>query len=463
MTGALVSTYRGNKGFRISVKWLLVFIGFGLLTSCGGSNTTAPKETVIVEPVFFIDLINQIEAVSAQQYVSPITGYVYLKLTVEQPIDHNDPNSPTFNQRVRLLMFDENAPIILQTRGYGMPNESNLALHDLSTMIGANQIEVEHRYFGASTPQSTSPQEMDWSTLTIAQAAADHHAIITKLKPLLTGNWIATGHSKGGMTATYLKRFYPDDLAGVVAYVAPLSLSMWDERFADYSVSVVDETCRLKFETYQRQALLRIDELATMMIAWADENQVTVDSHGYDVRDRIQAEIALSWITIGSYYEDMLCEFVPLETASTDEYFEFIYHSGGFEYMVDEGLMGWLPYHMQAALELGNFAAPLSHIEDLLSFDVKDFAINMVGTPLPEFDPQVMQDIYDWAAQESSQMIMIYGEQDIFTGGAYPIVTDEARDLQLHIAPGLHSIGLGNLSQEAQQQVSGALQRWAAQ
>jgi hypothetical protein len=103
----------------------------------------------------------------------------------------------------------------------------------------------------------------------------------------------------------------------------------------------------------------------------------------------------------------------------------------------------------------------LAHIEDLLSFDVKDFAINMVGRPMPEFDPLVMQDIYDWAAQQASQLIMIYGEQDIFTGGAYPVVTDKVRDAQLHIAPGLHSIGLGQLSQEAQQQVSSALQRWA--
>ncbi|NQZ11997.1 MAG: aminopeptidase, partial [Algicola sp.] len=244
-----------------SFRWLLRFLGlglgFGLLVGCGGSSAPKYRDIETGEPVFFIDLLNQIESVSADLYVSPVDGYQYYKLTVEQPIDHNDPNSPTFSQRVRLLMHDENAPIILQTRGYAMAGESRLALDDLSTMIGANQIEVEHRYFGESIPATT-----DWSTMTIAQAAADHHAIIAKLKPLFTGNWIATGRSKGGMTATYLKRFYPGDLAGVVAYVAPLSLSMWDERFADYSVSVVDETCRLKFETYQRQALLRIDELA---------------------------------------------------------------------------------------------------------------------------------------------------------------------------------------------------------
>ncbi|WP_284245673.1 hypothetical protein [Thalassotalea insulae] len=118
------------------------------------------------------------------------------------------------------------------------------------------------------------------------------------------------------------------------------------------------------------------------------------------------------------------------------------------------------PYHMQAAKELGNFAVPLSHIEDLLTFDVTDFKLNLLGQPMPEFHPEVMQDIYDWAQTEASELIMIYGEQDIFTAGAYPITTDPSRDTQLHIEPGLHNISITDLPEAAQSNIYSAITRW---
>lgn len=37
----------------------------------------------------------------------------------------------------------------------------------------------------------------------------------------------------------------------------------------------------------------------------------------------------------------------------------------------------------------------------------------MLGNPSPEFQPEVMPDIYEWAEFEASQMIFIYSEQDI--------------------------------------------------
>jgi pimeloyl-ACP methyl ester carboxylesterase len=425
------------------------------IAGCGGNN---PNEPVVVATpqATFLQQLQQIEGITAQQRTSPAAGYEYYFLTVEQQTDHDDPSSPLFQQRVRLLLRDKTSPVVLQTRGYSMVSEQRLGLDEITNLLSANQVEVEHRYFNAS-----SPQNIDWSTMTIEQAATDHHQVLTKLKTLLNGKWIATGHSKGGMTATYLKRFYPEDLAGVVGYVAPLSLSMWDERFAQYSLSVVDSQCLEKFKTFQREALLRLDELTPMVIAFAIENNLTVNGHGYDVGQRLQADIALSWITLGSYYKDLLCEYLPTPTDSTDLFYQFMYQTSRFEYVSDEGLLGWLPYHMQAALELGNFSAPLSHIDDLLTFDVKDFAINLVGQPLPQFRPEVMQDIYDWAELEASEMILIYGEQDIFTGGAYPLTTDSVRDVQIHIEPGLHSIKLQDLSPQAQEKIVTTLLRWA--
>ena len=41
------------------------------------------------------------------------------------------------------------------------------------------------------------------------------------LRPIYGAAWISTGASKGGMTVMYHRRFYPADVDGTVAYVAP--------------------------------------------------------------------------------------------------------------------------------------------------------------------------------------------------------------------------------------------------
>ena len=68
--------------------------------------------------------------------------------------------------------------------------------------------------------------------------AADEHAIVTALKTIYTGPYLSTGASKGGMTAVFYRRFYPDDVVGTVPYVAPLSFAAPDERYAAFLDSV---------------------------------------------------------------------------------------------------------------------------------------------------------------------------------------------------------------------------------
>jgi len=439
----------------ISPSWLSTLMAILLMifvSACNSDSSSKPTE----QPVSFLTKLTEIDGVQASLISSPVEGYRLYDLLIEQPTDHNQQQSAVFHQRVRILLQNEQSPVVLNTLGYGMRDPESAALNEVTQLVNGTQVEIEHRFFKGSVPEN-----IDWSLMTIEQAAADHHRVINLLKPLLSPHWIATGKSKGGMTATYLKRFYPEDIRGVVAYVAPISLSMWDEKFSDYTQQVVSNKCQSKFKSYQIEALLRIDELVVMIDAWAIEKNATVNSNGYDLQQRLQADIALSWINLGSYYPELLCEYLPIPSDDTETFFEFMYESSGFEFIADEGLIGWLPYHEQAALELGNFAVPISHLEGLLTFDVKDFAINMLGNPLPEFQPEVMQDIYEWAEFEASQMIFIYGEQDIFTGGAYPITIDESRDNQIYIEPGLHSIKIADLKDSSQQKINAALLRWS--
>jgi len=92
-------------------------------------------------------------------------------------------------------------------------------LSEPASILGCNQIIVEHRYFGESLPDS-----LDWSQLTTANAAADHHHIYQLFSQYYQEKWMSSGISKGGQTSIFYKYYYPDDMAVTMPYVAPLNL-----------------------------------------------------------------------------------------------------------------------------------------------------------------------------------------------------------------------------------------------
>jgi hypothetical protein len=428
-------------------KQYIVSIVLFILLSC---------ENTVSEEIFsFEESLNQISIIDYEKRSSQFPGYSYYYLSVEQPIDHTNLSLGTFNQRVRILLQNTKLPVVFITNGYGLRAEQNLELHELTKKLNANQIEVEHRYFGES-----KPEEIDWSTLTIKQAATDHHKLIKKLKPLITGEWISTGTSKGGMTASYHRRFYPNDLSGTVAYVAPLSLDLWDERFMHYSLSSINPSSIEKYKSYQREALLKIDSLVILLEDWSKKSGYKVNDNKYSTKARLEANIALSWITASSWYENMNQEYLPKKSDNAETYLDYMIGNGDLTFLTTFGLKSQYSYHMQAGMELGNFSAPLEHIKDLLTTDVKDFNLNFPTIKAPNFNKNMMQDIFNWAENDARNIIFIYGKEDIFTGGAYPIENNLEKSTYLFIEPGIHNIRILDLSISAQDQIFNALNNW---
>lgn len=141
----------------------------------------------------------------------------YYEITVKQTLDHSDPKS-IFNQRIYLGFQDFNAPTIIVTDGYAIDYASKSDYsNELAKELNANIVVVEHRYFGKSVPDS-----LDWSLLTMKQAADDYHFIKSTLDKILTGKWISTGISKGGQAALSYKMFYPKDICASVTYGAAI-------------------------------------------------------------------------------------------------------------------------------------------------------------------------------------------------------------------------------------------------
>ncbi|MGC4067282.1 MAG: S28 family serine protease [Polyangiaceae bacterium] len=164
-----------------------------------GNGGTSGAGGVTGDPIERLERIEGIRVVS-REILS--TGAIRFNLTIEQPNDHEQPAGPKFEQKIQLLHRSVDAPVVLISTGYDI--EMGFGGSELVPMLGANQLGIEHRFFGTS-----KPDPLDWSLLNIEQAAADTHHIVESLRGLYTGPWLSTGASKGGMASVYHRRFYP--------------------------------------------------------------------------------------------------------------------------------------------------------------------------------------------------------------------------------------------------------------
>ena len=167
-------------------------------------NETDDPTTILAEPAAACPAdiaaeLGAIEGLTVTELETEHEGYRYFELHYQQPADHDNPTGDQFQQYMTLLHRSYDAPLVLRTLGYHNNRADRKA--ELTQLLSANQLVVEHRFFSASTPASG-----DLDLLNIRQAAADHHRIVEALRPVYTGAWINTGHSKGGLTAFFHRR-----------------------------------------------------------------------------------------------------------------------------------------------------------------------------------------------------------------------------------------------------------------
>src|SRR5262245_31442157 len=80
----------------------------------------------------------------------PDDKYLTYLLTIKQPLDHKHPEKGYFYQSVSLTHKGFSRPMVMETEGYELYPGGN----EIERMLGANDIDVEFRYFGNSRPDS---------------------------------------------------------------------------------------------------------------------------------------------------------------------------------------------------------------------------------------------------------------------------------------------------------------------
>ncbi len=412
--------------------------------------TTVLPRAVPACPVDVADRLAAIPGLTALERATSQPGYRYFMLFFDQPEDHARPDGPTFRQYLTLLHRAEDAPMVLETEGYQNTWRDTRA--ELTQMLDANQLVVEHRFFGMSRPSSG-----DWSLLTIEQAAADHHRVVEALRAVYAGPWVSTGHSKGGMTAVYHRRFYPDDVDATVPYVAPISFGAPDERYPPFLAAAGTPACNQALWAVQREALGRREAMLDLLAQ--SSSGLSFDRIGGQEAAFESVVVELPF-TFWQYAGEGYCGQVPGTSASDQAIFSFLDDFVGFWYASDAVFDFFEPYYYQAHAQLGYPAVATDHIADLLVVDPADLEAGLLpaGTD-PTYDPLAMADIAEWVATEGSRLLFVYGQYDPWTAGAFAL--GGAVDSYLFVEPGgTHGALIGTLAGADQAQALAIVERW---
>ena len=403
-------------------------------------------------PADIAEALRAIDGMTVSELSTDHEGYRYFELHYTQPADHNNPDGEQFDQYMTLLHTSRSAPMVLSTLGYG--NYFGEDKTELTEMLAANQLKVEHRFFGTSIPSSS-----DWRLLDIRQAAADHHRITEALKPLSPGAWINTGHSKGGMAAVYQRRFYPDDVDATVAYVAPISFAAPDDRYVDFVANAGSPECNENLRAVQREALSRREVLLDYFEGYAGVWEYTFDRMG-GFGPALESIVTELPFTFWQYAGETYCTAIPSTSASDSTVFYFLDDFVGLPIVSDQFFDVYEAYFFQAHDELGFPAVATDHIEDLLIHNAPSPEEGLLPAgSSPTFDPSVMADVAQWVAAEGERLVFIYGQFDPWTAGAFDL--GAATDSFIFVDPGgTHGALISTLESEDQEAVMDALFRW---
>ncbi|MFI7313629.1 S28 family serine protease [Streptomyces hygroscopicus] len=434
------------------LRWLLSLAI--LMGAVGAGATSASAEPAApAQP----DIKKRVLAIPGMRFVEeqPYEGYRFLVFTYTQPVDHRHPAKGTFQQRFTLLHKATDRPTVFYTSGYNVSTAPRRS--EPTQIVDGNQVSMEYRYFTPSRPQPA-----DWSKLDIWQAASDQHRLYRALKPVYGKKWLATGGSKGGMTATYYRRFYPRDMNGTIAYVAPNDVvDREDSAYDRFFAGVGTAACRDKLNAVQREALVRRDEIVKRYQKWADDEGQTFTVVGSADRAYENVVLDLVW-AFWQYHLLKDCADVPAPTASTDELYGFIDDISGFSAYTDQGLETYTPYYYQAGTQLGSPTFETPHLDGLLRYPGIYAPRNYVPRDIPmRFQPGAMRDIDRWVRHDARRMLFVYGQNDPWGSERFEVGKGTEDAYVYTVAGGNHGSNIAQLAAAEKARATAEVQRWA--
>ncbi|MDG5804690.1 S28 family serine protease [Streptomyces ossamyceticus] len=438
---------------RKALRWVLsLVVLIGTLSTAGAATAAQPDTTDIKDRLLAIPGVSLIEE-------KPYPGYRFFVLNFTQPVDHRHPAKGTFQQRITVLHKDTSRPTVFYTGGYNV--STTPSRREPTQIVDGNQVSMEYRFF---TPSRPAPA--DWTKLDIWQAASDQHRIFKAFKKIYGKKWVSTGGSKGGMTATYYERFYPKDMDGVVAYVAPNDVvNKEDSAYDRFFAKVGTKECRDRLNAVQREALVRREPLEKKYAEFAAAENLTF--HTIGSLDKAYEAVVLDYVW-GFWQYSLLADCdsdtIPKDAkaATDDEIWNTIDAISGFSAYADQGLETYTPYYYQAGTQLGAPTIKFPHIEKKYIRYGYQPPRNFVPRDIKmKFQPHAMRDVDTWVRDNARHMLFVYGENDPW--GAEPFhLGKKARDSYVFTAPGAnHGARVAGLVEAEKDLATARILKWA--
>ncbi len=372
-----------------------------------------------------------------------------LELTFQQPVDHARPLGAKFEQRVFISHSGFDEPVILGTEGYSARGVGSGG--ELRRMLGKpNLVTVEHRYFGRSIPTP-----LDWKQLTVRNAAADMHEIVTSLKRLYHGKWVATGASKGGQTALFYKCFYPHDVDATVAYVAPINLGQEDPRISKFMETVGDAPTRTLIKEFQIALLKREDEILPLLKA---------DPAKYSMGVAKAYEFGVLEFPYGfwQYGSNTKVDSVPGPDAPASALAAAYKAVNAMYYYSDAGIKQFEAFQYQAFTEIGYY-----------NYDITDFKAYLRANPNPTnkvlcpqetqnsliYNPATMAFVFETLQYRAENVVYVYGETDAWSATQMQLL-GRTNSFKIVVKGAWHNATIHGASAEQKLQFLTALESW---
>jgi len=402
-----------------------------------------PKPKTPEELLSRIAIIDSIKPISNDTLFQS-TYVVWFRM----PLDHKNPNSPTFPLKAFYSHKDFNKPVVVVIDGYTMYTSK---ANELTKILDANQITIEHRFFDQSRPKDSIP----WSYLNIRQAAADQHQIIEAFKPYYKGKWVSTGISKSGQSTIFHRRFYPNDVDVSVPYVAPLNFSNEDPRIYDFLSKVGTEECRNKIQDFQLQLFEKKKEIFPLFEELAKKKN-WIFKMGLDrAYDLSILEYSFAFWQWGTS-----CDLIPQKGSPAKILFLHWKMVNPFPFFNEEDIESTRPFFYQAMTEIGMYGYQVKpFIKYLKDTSNITFSFAMPEDHKVKYKPETMKDIDAWLKESGNNMLYIYGQNDAWSSTAVE-PGSKTNAVRMINPEGNHSTRIHSFPNEMQDSIYTVLEKW---
>ena len=352
----------------------------------------------------------ELEDIIFTQIETPDGYEAAYELRIKQPLDHKDASKGHFYQRVYLSHKSFDAPNLIVTNGYGRPSNN---ITEVAKLTGANQINVEHRYFLESCPDS-----IDYTYLNFEQVTSDLHKINQLFRKIYSGPWMASGISKGGTTCIFYRYFYPDDVDVSIPYVAPVNLGVADERLYTFQDTIGTDECRQNIYDFQVRMLKNAEEFKAYLKWYAKGKDLKFNYLSFDEA----YEYAVLEYPFSFWQYGWDCNGIPSEKDGRNKHLEYFMDVVGLQFYSDSDMTAYASHYYQSGTQMGYYGYETDDFKGLLKYlpyKPEPSAVFMPNKMKADFDGELTGKVFEWT-KTADNMIYINGALDTWSATAAP-------------------------------------------